>query len=73
MGEVRGTIESKTDTSPLQNLRSIREQLYDLIQIKKRDIEIEGKGMEKRNKDSVAKLQKAVDAVTEAIKSLEAY
>jgi hypothetical protein len=76
MGQVRDTIEDVAPArgrSPLVKLADVKDQLYDLLTIKKRDLEQEGDAQRSRNAAAVAKLESAIAAVKDAERSLEAY
>ena len=73
MGEVRSTLENKTGKSPISKLAEVKEQLYDLIQIKMRDLEQEGESAKNRNGRALDSLRSAVAYVTEAENALRAY
>jgi len=75
MGAVRDTIAgNKLDTpSPLNTLRDVREQLYDLLQRKARDLADEGTAQATKNQASIDLLVRAIGHVKNAILELEAY
>ena len=76
MGAVRDTIEDVkpvSGRSPIVKLAEVKEQLFDLLTAKKRDLEQEGDAQRAKNAASVAKLESAITAVKEAERSLEAY
>jgi len=73
MGEVRSTVEDVKGRSPLKKLEDAKEQLQDLLQVKKADLAREGVIEQDRNLRSIRLLEDAVEAVSRAEASLRRY
>jgi len=73
MGEVRSKVEAKDKDAPLPRLKDMKEELYDLLAIKLKDLQTEGDVTRARNEKSIANLNQAVQGVSIAITALEGY
>ena len=73
MGDVRTKVEGKGKEAPIQRLKAMKEELYDLLAIKLDDVRTEGETFRLRNEKSIANLNQAVQGVSIAITALEGY
>lgn len=75
MGDVRDAISPQAPgpSSPITKLDDVERQLYDLLQIKVRDIESEGPSQRTKNERSAETLRAAIRAVNEAKIALKGY
>jgi len=73
MGEVRTQVESKAKEAPLPRLKFIKEELYDLLTVKLKDLHTEGDPARAKNEKAIANLNQAVQGVSIAITALEGY
>jgi hypothetical protein len=75
MGQVRDKIEGRTPgvRSPKEDLKEVKETLYDLLQKKSRDYVDEGPIHEQANLLAMERLKNAINSVTDAIGLLDQY
>jgi len=73
MGEVRTAVESKAKEAPLPRLKQMKEELYDLLDVKLKDLRTEGEPAKGRNEKAIANLNQSIQGISIAITALEGY